>query len=113
MKDYNYSVHDIAGKIRKHCDYSVRDVVCDYGVYKNEELKLICNSRKNAELIAKIMNKDSDMTKPYVATPEDLFSDEDRPCIHRKNYCELGIKTWCSNCKKRGFGYEAERNQSI
>lgn len=47
--------------------YTVRDVVCDYGVYEiyfdkdgeqHEDLKLICNSRSNALLIAKIMNAD-------------------------------------------------------
>ena len=38
--------------------YTVRPVVCDYGVYENEELKLICNSRSNALLIAAIMEKD-------------------------------------------------------
>ena len=47
--------------------YTVRDVVCDYGVYENyldkdgehhEDLKLICNSRNNALLIADIMEKD-------------------------------------------------------
>lgn len=47
--------------------YTVRDVVCDYGVYKiyfdkdgeqHEDLKLICNSRSNALLIAEIMRAD-------------------------------------------------------
>lgn len=47
--------------------YTVRDVVCDYGVYEiyfdkygeqHEDLKLICNSRSNALLIAKIMRAD-------------------------------------------------------
>ena len=47
--------------------YTVKDVVCDYGVYEiyldkdgeqHEDLKLICNSRSNALLIADIMKKD-------------------------------------------------------
>ena len=39
-------------------DYEVRDVVCDYGVYCDDELVLICNSRSNAELICEIMSLD-------------------------------------------------------
>ena len=39
--------------------YEVKDVVCDYGVYENDELKLICNSRRNALLIADIMTADT------------------------------------------------------
>lgn len=38
--------------------YTVRRVVCDYGVLEDEYLKLICNSRSNALLIAAIMEKD-------------------------------------------------------
>lgn len=47
--------------------YSVDSVVCDYGVFevyfdkkgkKHKDLKLICNRRDNALLIAEIMNKD-------------------------------------------------------
>ena len=47
--------------------YTVDSVVCDYGVFEvyldkngeeHKDLKLICNSRHNAILIADIMNKD-------------------------------------------------------
>lgn len=47
--------------------YTVRDVVSDYGVYEiyldkdgeqHEDLKLICNSRSNALLVAEIMKTD-------------------------------------------------------
>ena len=35
-----------------------------------------------------------------------------RKCIHMKDgACELGIKTWCSNCMKQNWGkYEPESN---
>lgn len=46
---------DEKGKIMK---YTVRPVVCDYGVFENGELKLICNSCRNAMLISAIMEID-------------------------------------------------------
>lgn len=38
--------------------YDVRPVVCDYGVFEDDDLKLICNSRLNALLIKDIMEVD-------------------------------------------------------
>ena len=38
--------------------YEVKDVVCDYGVYEDGELKLILNSRRNAERIVAILEED-------------------------------------------------------
>lgn len=38
--------------------YEVRDVVCDYGVYENGELKLILNSRRIAEKIVELLKED-------------------------------------------------------
>lgn len=38
--------------------YEVRDVVCDYGVYENGELKLILNSRRIAEKIVQLLKED-------------------------------------------------------
>ena len=38
--------------------YEVRDVVCDYGVYENGELKLILNSRQIAEKIVQLLKED-------------------------------------------------------
>lgn len=40
--------------------YEVRDVVCDYGVYEDNKLALILNSRRNAEMIVKILEADLD-----------------------------------------------------
>lgn len=38
--------------------YEVRDVVCDYGVYENGELKLILNSKRIAEKIVELLKED-------------------------------------------------------
>lgn len=38
--------------------YEVRDVVCDYGVYEDGELKLILNSRRIAEKIVELLKDD-------------------------------------------------------
>ena len=40
-------------------NYDVKNVVCDYGLYEDDNLALICNSRRNAFLIKAIMEKDS------------------------------------------------------
>lgn len=38
--------------------YEVKDVVCDYGLYEDGELKLILNSRQNALTIKRILEVD-------------------------------------------------------
>ena len=40
-------------------EYEVRDVVCDYGVYEDGELKLILNSRRIALQIAELLKEDA------------------------------------------------------
>jgi hypothetical protein len=37
--------------------YEVKSVVCDYGLYEDNKLILICNSNTNALLIKSIMEK--------------------------------------------------------
>jgi hypothetical protein len=39
--------------------YSIKPVVCDYGLYKDDNLLLILNSSRNARLIKAILEKDS------------------------------------------------------
>lgn len=43
--------------------YEVHDVVCDYGVYENGELKLILNSRRIALEIVKLLEEDDKIGK--------------------------------------------------
>lgn len=48
--------------------YEVKDVVCDYGVFEDDKLILILNSRSNAQLIADILTIDQKhrVVKKYV-----------------------------------------------
>jgi len=38
--------------------YEVKSVVCDYGVYENDELKIIVNSGKIANMIVDLLQID-------------------------------------------------------
>lgn len=53
--------------------YIVKSVVCDYGVFEKtdnrEQLKVICDSLSNAELIADILNTDLKNTKYKAIKP--------------------------------------------
>ena len=40
------------------CQYEVRDVVCDYGLYYNGELILILNSKRIALQILELLKED-------------------------------------------------------
>lgn len=44
-------------------EYEVRDVVCDYGVYEDGELKLILNSRRIALQIVEFLKEDERIHK--------------------------------------------------
>lgn len=58
-------------------NYTVKDIVCDYGVYENDKLSLICNGYQNALLIAEIMKKDC--SREAINTGKYNFTKED--CI--------------------------------
>lgn len=49
--------------------YSVNPVVCDYGVFENGALKLICSNRRNALLIKDIMEKDDEYGQGFKGNP--------------------------------------------
>jgi hypothetical protein len=38
---------------------TVETVVCDWGIYENDELKLVLNCKSNAELIKRILEADA------------------------------------------------------
>lgn len=42
-------------------EVTVSPVVCDFGVFENGDLKLILDSRKNAEKIAEILREDASL----------------------------------------------------
>ena len=50
--------------------YEVRDVVCDYGVYENGELKLILNSRGIAKKIVELLEEDDYRDRKLNSMPE-------------------------------------------
>lgn len=58
--------------------YEVLPIVCDYGVYEDLKLKLICNSRQNAYLIKEILEKDQSCDQDY------NFEREDYDRFHRE-----------------------------
>ena len=65
--------------------YEIRDVVSDYGIYEDGELKLILDSRSNAEYIKAILEVDG--SRPNAATvysPKvESMSDEECMAVFR------------------------------
>ena len=58
--------------------YEIRDVVSDYGIYENGELKLILNSRANAEYIKAILEVDASRSnEAMVNVPECGIKNDD------------------------------------
>lgn len=49
--------------------YTVDSVVCDHGVFRDGELQVICNSRRNALLIKDILEKDERYGQGFVKSP--------------------------------------------
>jgi len=63
--------------------YEVKDVVCDYGIFEDSDLKLICNSRSNAMLIKAILEKDSLCNKKdYIFDNQDFKDFIETICTH-------------------------------
>ena len=52
-------------------EYEVKDVVCDYGVYEDGELKLIVNSRRIALQIVELLKEDERMFKELNSIKEE------------------------------------------
>lgn len=40
-------------------EYTAEPIVCDTGIFMSGELQLVCKHRRNAEIIARIMNMDA------------------------------------------------------
>ncbi len=107
--------------------YEIKDVVCDYGIYEDGELKLILNSAHNAHLIKRIL--EIDVSVPNSATPADFVevkhgewlvktrssgsSIKCSECGHREDRgpawnIAWGISNYCPNC---GAKMDGERKQ--
>lgn len=53
--------------------FSVKSVVCDYGLYEDDKLLIVINSHRNAELIKAILEKDALCNVvPYTFTLDDM-----------------------------------------
>lgn len=86
--------------------YEIKDVVCDYGLYEDGELKLILNSAHNAHIIKRIL--EIDQSVPNVATPADFV--EVVRCEKCKDFephgnGKAGI---CRNKKCKGLRYATD-----
>lgn len=66
-------------------EYEVRDVVCDYGVYEDGELKLILNSRRIALQIIHLLKEDERIHRelnpikdypPYLDRPKGVMRND-------------------------------------
>ena len=87
--------------------YEVRDVVCDYGVFENGELKLILNSRAIALRIVELLIEDeirhrelnSDLLDAYKRKMMDALDDGDEEIGHIE--CD-GVL--CDLLNELGFG---------
>lgn len=79
--------------------YEVRDVVCDYGVYENDELKLILNSRRIAEKIVELLKEDDRKDRELNSMPEKVKTEN--------GYLE------CPECRKEGGGIMSEKERLI
>ena len=64
-------------------EYEVRDVVCDYGVYADGELKLILNSRRIALQIAELLKEDERIHRELNPTKEYP------PCLDRSKHARI------------------------
>lgn len=61
-------------------EYEVRDVVCDYGVYEDGDLKLILNSRRIALQIVELLRELNPIKDypPYLDRPKHTRTSKER-----------------------------------
>lgn len=86
--------------------YEIKDVVCDYGLYEDGELKLILKSAKNAHTIKRILEIDDSV--PNVAIPADFVEVvRCKDCKYYKTSPLLYPKT------KRKFCYKVLKSNGI
>ncbi len=78
--------------------YEVKDVVCDYGVYQDGELKLILNSRRIAEQIVSLLKEDEQKHRELNPV-KDYPSYLDRPKMTDKKKRKYFRK--CGECGER------------
>lgn len=88
--------------------YEIKDVVCDYGLYEDGELKLILNSAHNAHLVKRIL--EIDVSVPNAATPADFVEVvRCKDCEYCNEYRKFNSERYLG-CNTNGEIYEVEPN---
>lgn len=77
----------------------------------NKQIEVLIKGTDEAFKKAAINIKDAVIISMELA--KSGYELEEVICRHKENgICELGIKTWCSNCKKQNWGkYEPRENE--
>lgn len=111
-------------KCKKKPKYEVKDVVCDYGIYENGELKLILNSYGSALKILKILEFDDNLkneARPCKDTNFDKITESVESLAEllcNTEFCPYANndEVWCDNscisnkrCMKEWLQREAEQ----
>jgi hypothetical protein len=80
--------------------YDVKSVVCDYGVFENNKLKIIVNSQANALLIKYILEQDS---QHKVVIPDLL----EKISKKKRKFKAMTVGEWCdpSKCSQCEYHY--------
>lgn len=78
--------------------YDIKAVVCDYGIYENDELKIIVNSQANALLIKYVLEQDL-QHKVVIADLLEKTSKKKRKfrAMTYKEYCK-SLYLICEDC---------------
>lgn len=78
--------------------YDIKAVVCDYGIYENDELKIIVNSQANALLIKYVLERDL-QHKVVIADLLEKTSKKKRKfrTMTYKEYCK-SLYLICEDC---------------
>jgi hypothetical protein len=78
--------------------YDIKAVVCDYGIYENDELKIIVNSQANALLIKYVLEQDL-QHKVVIADLLEKTSKKKRKfrAMTYKEHCK-SLCLICENC---------------
>ena len=85
--------------------YEIRDVVSDYGIYKDGELLLILNSRSNAVYIKAILEHEElhpNAAVPYSPKVADMSDEE---CLAVFRLCCCSDENNCERCPLHGEAF--------
>ncbi|WP_454969177.1 hypothetical protein [Eubacterium sp.] len=95
-------------KVNNPITFKVESVMCDYGIFENDQLMMIVNSRANALLIKSILQQD--LKGKVVRSPFSTYPKRRRKlrAMTIGEYCDIGRvgRTECKYCEyNRGLYY--------